>query len=91
MIQSHAKYTHLIKRPAADTSDEISPKRQKFDTVGAIGLTQDELACGSSSGGILLKRDGRVGSAAQWGAGFYLDEKMVSTCTGTGEQIITHG
>jgi len=86
--KAHAKYARLI---SSDDSGQIPAKRAKFDTVGAIGLTVGSVACGSSSGGILLKRDGRIGSAATWGAGFQCSEMAVATCTGTGEQIVTQG
>ena len=70
--------------------------RKISDTVGVIGiLVHDnktiETAAGSSSGGFLLKRDGRIGSAATAGAGFWCDERSCATTSGNGEEIIRHG
>ena len=64
------KYSEMI-------STEPDTKRIKpsSDTVGGvvahINKNQSFLASASSSGGLLLKKDGRVGSAATVGAGFY--------------------
>jgi taspase, threonine aspartase, 1 len=67
-----------------------------YDTVGAIVVDSDgQILAGSSSGGISLKRRGRVGPAAIPGVGVIVEgngQKEVALClTGTGEQIIkTH-
>jgi taspase (threonine aspartase 1) len=69
------------------------------DTVGAIAIG-DSIATGVSSGGIALKRRGRVGEAALFGAGCWMSAKEVQlgdaaettsfaiSVSGTGEQII---
>lgn len=71
-------------------SDEILQ-----DTVGAICIDdRGRMAVGCSSGGISLKRPGRVGEAAIPGSGIHLDKsdsgdiKVATTISGTGEQIM---
>jgi hypothetical protein len=43
---------------------------------------------GASSGGVLYKPDGRVGSAACYGAGCWAARGVGATASGTGEQLI---
>ena len=46
----------------------------RLDTVGVTVIDQfGVMAVGSSSGGHVLKPSGRVGSAAMFGAGAYID------------------
>ncbi|KAI8902918.1 nucleophile aminohydrolase [Globomyces pollinis-pini] len=63
------------------------------DTVGCIVMDQfGEIATGVSSGGISLKRRGRVGEAAIPGAGIWVtttsSSKAACSLSGTGEQIM---
>lgn len=48
-LKTHSKYSHIVNKRAAEDSTEHSPKRQKiekFDTVGAIGLTETAVGLG---------------------------------------------
>lgn len=59
------------------------------ETVGCVAVTADgRLAAGSSTGGIFLKRVGRVGDAAVSGAGIYADDRIAALCSGQGEVAI---
>ena len=59
------------------------------ETVGCIAVdSEGNLAVGSSTGGLLLKKLGRVGDAAVCGAGVYADDRIATMCSGQGEVAI---
>jgi len=61
------------------------------DTVGAVTLTRNgRAAAGVSSGGILLKHSGRIGSAATYGAGCWATSPpaVAVSVSGTGEHVM---
>ena len=60
------------------------------DTVGAVVLDPEgRLAAATSTGGVSLKLEGRVGDSAIPGAGFYVDDEAgACAATGIGETII---
>lgn len=59
------------------------------ETVGCIAVDDSgNVAVGSSTGGVLLKKAGRVGDAAICGAGLYADEQVAVMCSGQGEIAI---
>jgi len=62
------------------------------DTVGAVAIDEHgDLCVGCSTGGVLLKRPGRVGDSPIVGAGFYASPELGAACaTGVGEAILTH-
>ncbi|CAH0552575.1 unnamed protein product [Brassicogethes aeneus] len=67
----------------------------KLDTVGAVCIDDSgHVASACSSGGLLLKRPGRVGQAALYGSGVWADsfikeEPCVAVCTtGCGEHLV---
>ncbi|RZC27670.1 threonine aspartase 1 [Asbolus verrucosus] len=70
--------------------------KELLDTVGAVCMDESgHVAAGCSSGGILLKRPGRVGQAAIYASGVWADsfnqerESSVAVCTsGCGEHLI---
>jgi beta-aspartyl-peptidase (threonine type) len=73
-----------IKRSAeADARDAIG-------TVGAVALdSRGNLAAGTSTGGMLNKKFGRVGDSPIIGAGTYADNATCAvSCTGHGEYFI---
>ena len=59
------------------------------DTVGAVAIDlKGNIAAGTSTGGISLKRVGRVGDSPLVGSGAYCDNGSGGvSCTGHGEQI----
>lgn len=80
---------------ALPLSDGASPDLtggmdEKFGTVGAVALDQHgNLAAGTSTGGMMGKRYGRVGDAPIIGAGTYADNATCAvSATGHGEYFI---
>jgi len=63
------------------------------DTVGAVALDRDgRLACATSTGGVSMKRSGRVGDSPIVGAGGYADGLVgCASATGHGESILKTG
>ncbi|KAJ3819482.1 asparaginase [Lentinula raphanica] len=68
------------------------------DTVGAVTSCFGEMASGVSSGGLLLKMEGRLGEAAAFGAGCWAQNilagrriGMACSISGTGEYITRSG
>lgn len=88
MHLSDAQSSKALQNPTI-----LPGKNVCLDTVGIIVIDDaGVMAVGSSSGGISLKQEGRVGSAAIYGAGLIIinqDNCTVGvTCSGQGEQII---
>lgn len=67
-------------------------KDNRADTVGAVALdVHGHFAASGSTGGVLLKRPGRVGDTPMVGAGLYAAPDLgASAATGVGEAIMTH-
>lgn len=70
--------------------DSALPAEFKYGTVGAVALDADgNLAAGTSTGGMTLKRYGRVGDAPIIGAGTFADNASCAvSSTGHGEYFI---
>ncbi|XP_025404989.1 threonine aspartase 1 isoform X1 [Sipha flava] len=67
--------------------------KSRLDTIGCVGMDKfGNVAASSSSGGILLKQDGRVGQAALLGSGCWAqmsdDVAIAVTTSGCGEHLI---
>ena len=89
------------KKPGQGAA-ESGPLAPLCDTVGAVVVScEGRCAAGVSSGGIALKRQGRVGEAAIFGAGCWAErwagaEAAGERCsvgvstTGVGERVMTH-
>ena len=72
--------------------ERIKTESEKNGTVGCVVLDkQGNLAAGTSTGGMLNKRWGRIGDAPVVGAGTYADNGSCAiSCTGHGEYFIRH-
>ncbi len=60
------------------------------DTVGMVALDQHQhMVAGTSSSGLFMKKDGRIGDSALSGSGFYVDSDIGgASATGLGEDIM---
>ncbi|HET6246017.1 MAG: isoaspartyl peptidase/L-asparaginase [Bacteroidetes bacterium] len=77
----------------SDKNNDIFPKvpDTKFGTVGAVSIDNyGSLAAGTSTGGMLNKKFGRVGDSPIIGAGTYANNVCAVSCTGHGEYFIRH-
>lgn len=63
---------------------------QKFGTVGCVAIdSQGTISAGTSTGGMMNKKYGRIGDSPIIGAGTYADNTTVGvSCTGQGEYFI---
>ena len=77
-------------RRSGRTSAYPVPDERKFGTVGAVALDrQGNLAAGTSTGGMMMKRYGRVGDVPIIGAGTYANNRSCAvSATGHGEFFI---
>ncbi len=78
-------------RAKADAKPQMS-ENGKFGTVGCVAMDkQGHLAAGTSTGGMTLKRWGRIGDAPIIGAGTYADDRSCAvSATGHGEYFIRY-
>ncbi len=76
--------------PAALVTDARREQwRERFGTVGCVARdARGTLAAGTSTGGRLGDRPGRIGDSALIGAGAYAAPSGAVSCTGQGEAII---
>jgi beta-aspartyl-peptidase (threonine type) len=72
--------------------EQLKKESGKNGTVGCVALDRHgNLAAGTSTGGMLRKRWGRIGDAPVIGAGTYADNNSCAvSCTGHGEYFIRH-
>jgi beta-aspartyl-peptidase (threonine type) len=71
----------------------VSEQQERYDrrhgTVGAVAMdSAGRLAAATSTGGVLGKRQGRVGDSPLVGCGTWADHQVAVSCTGDGEFII---
>lgn len=72
-----------------DTNENTCNQNTAMDTVGVIVLDDNGLMCtATSSGGISIKVNGRIGSSAIPGCGLHIQEGIAVTCSGCGEDLI---
>jgi beta-aspartyl-peptidase (threonine type) len=77
------------KKADAEKRKTAAPPKPGFGTVGAVALDKaGNLAAGTSTGGIAMKRFGRVGDAPIIGAGTYANNTCAVSATGDGEYFI---
>ena len=80
---------YLEAKAAAARPRAIVPAKNYFGTFGAVALDRKgHLAAGTSTGGMVPKRYGRVGDAPIIGAGTYADDACAVSATGWGEFFI---
>jgi beta-aspartyl-peptidase (threonine type) len=84
-----ARLRHKMMLDHDEADDGIS-EDQKYGTIGAIARDpQGNLAAATSTGGIVNKRQGRVGDSPIVGAGVYADnETCAVSATGYGEEFM---
>ncbi|KAJ4483226.1 asparaginase [Lentinula aciculospora] len=90
---------HYWKEKLTSAKTENSEFRQNLqDTTGAVTSCFGDMASGVSSGGLLLKMEGRCGEAAIFGAGCWAQNirpggriGMACSISGTGEYITRSG
>jgi beta-aspartyl-peptidase (threonine type) len=72
--------------------EQFKERNEKNGTVGCVVLDKHgNLSAGTSTGGMLGKRWGRIGDAPIVGAGTYADNNSCAvSCTGHGEYFIRH-
>lgn len=98
--EDYVKYNKVVSEifndPKPSTGNQAPPQTPAkepllfdHDTVGAVALDlAGNLAAATSTGGISLKRVGRVGDAPLVGSGAYCDNEIGGvSCTGHGESI----
>ena len=77
--EGKAKYWKKMK--------DFVEKTRIYDTVGAVAY-DGEIAVATSTGGVLLKLEGRVGDTPLFGCGTYASKHGGASATGLGENII---
>lgn len=71
------------------SSRSLKVDRDKIGTVGAVALDREgNLAAGTSTGGMMNKKYGRIGDSPIIGAGTYANQDVAVSCTGWGEFYI---
>ncbi|PQA85585.1 isoaspartyl peptidase/L-asparaginase family protein [Hyphococcus luteus] len=87
---AYKKALKAEKEAAKDGKGAALPHPFKYGTVGAVALDADgNLAAGTSTGGMMMKRYGRVGDSPIIGAGTFADNKSCAvSATGWGEYFI---
>jgi beta-aspartyl-peptidase (threonine type) len=77
----------------SDAETDQAKEFSKFGTVGAVALDNEgNIAAGTSTGGMMNKRYGRIGDSPIIGAGTYADNKTCGvSSTGHGEYFIRVG
>ena len=69
--------------------EEILKKAGKMGTVGCVALDEDgDISAGTSTGGMMMKKYGRIGDSPIIGAGTYANGTAGVSCTGHGEYFI---
>lgn len=88
-FRTEARWQQYLREKAAAEKKVALPRSSYFGTVGAVALDrQGHLAAATSTGGMMLKRYGRVGDAPIIGAGTWADEQCAVSATGWGEYFI---
>lgn len=85
----HRWQEYLNAKAKAAQPRAALPISNYYGTVGAVALDgKGHLAAATSTGGMVMKRYGRVGDAPIIGAGTFADERCAVSATGWGEFFI---
>lgn len=86
--ETHNEYRSVVQ-DCFYTTGNADSVQCGHDTVGAVALDlSGNIACATSTGGITMKRVGRVGDVPLVGCGGYCDNGVGgASCTGHGESI----
>jgi beta-aspartyl-peptidase (threonine type) len=88
-FRTEARWQQYLKAKAAAQKQAAVPRSNYFGTVGAVALDRNgDLAAATSTGGMVMKRYGRVGDAPIIGAGTWADDACAVSATGWGEYFI---
>ena len=89
LITERTLRLHGERMAGAPVDSDSAPA---LDTVGAVCLdARGHLAAAVSTGGMSLKRTGRVGDSPIVGAGFWADDVGAAVTTGVGEALLRQG
>lgn len=91
--QLRRRHERMEKEGESALLPSPEPFGSKFGTVGAVALDREgNIAAGTSTGGMMNKRWGRIGDSPIIGAGTYADNETVGvSATGHGEYFIRAG
>ena len=86
------QYQNFLRAQQPPQNDDQQAVGDNKGTVGCVALdSHGNLAAGTSTGGLVMKRYGRIGDSPIIGAGTYADnETCAVSCTGIGEEFIRH-
>jgi beta-aspartyl-peptidase (threonine type) len=88
-FHTEGRWQQYQEAKAAAQKQAAVPRSNYFGTVGAVALDRDgHLAAATSTGGMVMKRYGRVGDAPIIGAGTWADDACAVSATGWGEYFI---
>jgi beta-aspartyl-peptidase (threonine type) len=90
-FKTEERWNQIVELKRAESLAIINSNTAKFGTVGAVALDAfGNLAAGTSTGGMLNKKFGRVGDSPIIGAGTYANHICAVSGTGHGEYFIRH-
>lgn len=88
-FHTEGRWQQYQEAKAAAQKQAAVPRTNYFGTVGAVALDRrGHLAAATSTGGMVMKRYGRVGDAPIIGAGTWADAGCAVSATGWGEYFI---
>ena len=88
-FRTEGRWQQYLDAKAAAQKQAAVPRSNYFGTVGAVALDRKgHLAAATSTGGMTLKKYGRIGDAPIIGAGTWADDRCAVSATGWGEYFI---
>jgi beta-aspartyl-peptidase (threonine type) len=90
-FKTEERWNQILELKKLESISSKTHNTSKFGTVGAVALDVfGGLAAGTSTGGMLNKKYGRVGDSPIIGAGTYANHVCAVSGTGYGEYFIRH-